>query len=129
MEFGGSGDHLFIDVCGIGNDRLLYDPTTIRKFFDIIIEASGMKAVGALEFFDFPQRKQVVSSDVEDFGGVTAFQILAESHLSIHTYPNIRAFSLDLFSCRGFDTDLVVKLVHTGIDGGIMKNKVVKRSF
>lgn len=38
-----------------------------------------------------------------DDWGVSGFVAIAESHISIHTFPEHRRFHLDIFSCRTFD--------------------------
>jgi S-adenosylmethionine decarboxylase len=40
-----------------------------------------------------------------DNEGLTGFVIIAESHISIHTYPKKNYVFVDLFSCKPFDTD------------------------
>ena len=37
--------------------------------------------------------------------GVTGFVIIAESHISIHTFPRKNYVNIDIFSCRPFDHD------------------------
>ncbi|MSP78073.1 MAG: S-adenosylmethionine decarboxylase proenzyme [Dehalococcoidia bacterium] len=39
--------------------------------------------------------------------GVTGVVIIAESHISIHTFPERNLVYLDVFSCMPFDADLV----------------------
>ena len=41
-------------------------------------------------------------------GAVTLVLILAESHLSIHTWPEEDLIAIDLFSCGGIDGDAVI---------------------
>jgi S-adenosylmethionine decarboxylase len=41
-------------------------------------------------------------------GAITLVLILAESHLSIHTWPEEDLIAIDLFSCGGIDGDAVV---------------------
>ena len=43
--------------------------------------------------------------------GVTAVALLAESHISIHTYPEVLRFSIDCYSCKAFDQAPVIKLL------------------
>ena len=38
----------------------------------------------------------------EDWG-VSGFVLIAESHISIHTFPDRNYLSLDIFSCKDFD--------------------------
>ncbi len=39
--------------------------------------------------------------------GITGFSLIAESHISIHTYPEQKCFHLDCFSCKSFSVDAV----------------------
>jgi S-adenosylmethionine decarboxylase len=41
-------------------------------------------------------------------GAITLMLILAESHLSIHTWPEEDLIAIDLFSCGGIDGDAVI---------------------
>ena len=37
--------------------------------------------------------------------GVSGFVIIAESHISVHTFPHRNYVNIDIFSCRPFDQD------------------------
>ncbi len=39
----------------------------------------------------------------EDWG-ISGFVLIAESHISIHTFPEHRMVNVDMFSCKEFDT-------------------------
>lgn len=41
-------------------------------------------------------------------GAFTVLYLLAESHLSIHTWPEHKYIALDVFTCGSSDTKLVV---------------------
>jgi S-adenosylmethionine decarboxylase len=41
----------------------------------------------------------------EDWG-ISGFVLIAESHISIHTFPEKTFVSVDIFSCKHFDSDL-----------------------
>ncbi|NDV65758.1 adenosylmethionine decarboxylase [Bacteroides sp. 224] len=43
-----------------------------------------------------------------DNGGYTAFTLLAESHISIHTYPEYQSIFLDVFTCGNANTRMIV---------------------
>lgn len=56
-------------------------------------------------------------SHFHDFGdqdGVTGVVILAESHISIHTWPEYGYAALDLFMCSNADPHLAVPLLESG---------------
>lgn len=46
----------------------------------------------------------------EDWG-LSGFVLIAESHISVHTFPDKDYLSLDIFSCKDFDADLAVAQV------------------
>ncbi len=37
--------------------------------------------------------------------------LIAESHISIHTFPDKQYMSIDMFSCKPFDTDRAVETI------------------
>jgi S-adenosylmethionine decarboxylase len=46
---------------------------------------------------------------VEDDWGVSGIVLIAESHISIHTFPDKGFVTLDIFSCRDFNVDDAVE--------------------
>ena len=47
--------------------------------------------------------------------GVTGFVLLAESHLSVHTWPEERFAAFDIFSCGNMDTARIVEVLREGL--------------
>jgi S-adenosylmethionine decarboxylase len=56
------------------------------------VRASGLQAVAQL-FHTFPSADGIT-------GGVTATVLLAESHLCVHTWPEKKAVTLDVYVCN-----------------------------
>lgn len=56
------------------------------------VEAAGLQAVGQL-FHTFP-------ATPDGPGGVTATVLLAESHLCVHTWPELHSATLDVYVCN-----------------------------
>lgn len=48
----------------------------------------------------------------EDWG-VTGMVIIAESHISIHTFPGHKRFHMDVFSCKTFDYAKTLQIIET----------------
>ncbi len=45
---------------------------------------------------------------VEEDWGVSGIVLIAESHISIHTFPEKAFSTLDIFSCKEFDVNLAI---------------------
>jgi S-adenosylmethionine decarboxylase len=82
------GLHLLGDLHGCqGDARLLRDAAQLEQFCRRAVADTGLTAVGAL-FHSFG-----------DDAGVTGVVVLAESHLSVHTWPEDGYVTLDVYVC------------------------------
>jgi S-adenosylmethionine decarboxylase len=62
--------------------------------------------------------------------GVTAFALLAESHISIHTWPELGYAAVDAFTCgQSMRTELAIESVAHALDPKNTKVITVKRGF
>ena len=61
--------------------------------------------------------------------GISGFVMIAESHISIHTFPEKDYVFIDVFSCKGFDVENAVKLLTNAFDAKKYTKKVVKRGM
>lgn len=83
------GLHLTADLRGCPVALpLLVDPEALRMLCLQAVSAAGLQAVGAL-FQAFPAP-----------GGVTGVVLLAESHVAVHTWPELAAVTLDVYVCN-----------------------------
>lgn len=62
--------------------------------------------------------------------GVTGVALLAESHISIHTWPEFGSACVDIFMC-GPEHDLAagLEVIRAGLDGVVDQSFIVQRSF
>ena len=51
-----------------------------------------------------PQVYTYRGQKLEDWG-VSGFVLIAESHISVHTFPERGYINIDVFSCKSFDAD------------------------
>jgi S-adenosylmethionine/arginine decarboxylase-like enzyme len=94
VQTGVFGMHLVLD--GYGGDFVrLADPDVIRAWLDELPRTLGMSKL--IE----PCLVEVGPRGEKDPGGVTGFVLIAESHLSIHTFPQRRFLTADIFTCKG----------------------------
>ena len=87
--------HLVIDGFG-GDVGKMWDVELVRQFLNSYPEALGMTRITEPRVLEYQAPKP------ED-SGVSGFVIIAESHISIHTFPEKSYVNIDLFSCRAFD--------------------------
>ncbi len=95
MELFGFGPHLMIDGYQ-ANPEKLADAEMIKRVLDEMPEAMEMTKVLPPFVFEY------TGARAED-AGVTGVVIIAESHIAIHTFPEKRFISVDIFSCKEFD--------------------------
>lgn len=46
-----------------------------------------------------------------DEGGITSFCVITTSHMSIHTWPLRKFFSMDVYSCKDFDAEAALEVI------------------
>ena len=92
------GLHLTADLAGCQHNlSLMTDVANLRSACLDLVRTSGLTVVGEL-FHAFPGLTEGES------GGITGTVLLAESHLALHTWPEQRAVTLDVYVCN-FSTD------------------------
>lgn len=83
-----AGGHLLLDLWGASN---LTDPAAVEAALVAAVEAAGATVLHAhLHQFG-------------DGGGVSGVVVLAESHISIHTWPERDFAAIDIFMCGACD--------------------------
>jgi S-adenosylmethionine decarboxylase len=88
--------HLVIDGYR-GDPEKLKDVDLIYRFLDEYPSTIGMTKIVP------PQVYTYYGQTPEDWG-VSGFVIIAESHISIHTFPDRDGYvNIDVFSCKEFD--------------------------
>ena len=88
------GLHLLckFEECECDINKLVDFKNVKEDILDIVDYKSTLKAV-ASKFFSFNEK------DDDQFGW-TGVVLLAESHISIHTYPELKALYADVFTCN-----------------------------
>ena len=89
--------HLIIDGYG-GNVSKMWDIELVRKFLTDYPDNLGMTRITEPNVVEYNGPKH-------DDAGVSGFVIIAESHISIHTFPRRDYVNIDIFSCKTFDSE------------------------
>jgi S-adenosylmethionine decarboxylase len=67
----------------------LVELAKLRHLFEALIAGLTLHPVGAANWHQFPGA-----------GGITGLQLLQESHLACHTFPEFGSLCLNVFCCR-----------------------------
>ncbi len=87
------GLHYMLDGYGADPD-LLKDIPTLRNFLEKIPVAMGMHTISQ------PVVVEVGPKNQKDPGGVSGFVLIAESHMSFHTFPKRGFITIDVYTCQ-----------------------------
>ena len=93
----GFGPHLVFDGFGCPSTRL-GDLDALYGLLDSLPDRIRMTKIMPPYVF----RHGVAG---EASGGVSGFVLIAESHISVHTFPARRFVNVDIFSCEHFDVE------------------------
>ena len=95
------GPHLTIDGKGCDFD-MLRDINLVYKALNELPNIIGMTKMTLPYVVPWKDKWAEVP-------GISGFVMIAESHISIHTFPEDDYVFIDIFSCKGFDTDIAIK--------------------
>ena len=115
------GSHLMIDAYDC-DERLLSDVNHVTEFLKTLPKIIDMTIIMPPKVMDY---KAAIPED----DGVTGFTVIAESHISIHTYPKRNFFAFDCFSCKEFDIKKAVKYIVNHFKVGHMVPQITTRGF
>ncbi|MCG2585693.1 adenosylmethionine decarboxylase [Massilia sp. TS11] len=110
-----SGQHLLADLGGIAPERLR-DAAAIDTLLRAAAEAAGAR---------------VLHSHFHSFGpglGVTGVVLLAESHISIHTWPETGFAAVDIFMCGQAEPQRALALICASLAPQRQRAQLVGRS-
>ena len=97
--------HLVIDGHGCDYDQLA-DPARVHDFLDAFPDAIGMTKI-------MPPSVHTYRGPTPEDWGVSGFVIIAESHISMHTFPDRGYANIDVFSCKEFDAERALREIRT----------------
>ncbi len=98
------GLHLTLD--GYGCDKAkIADINLIFQVLDRLPTAIGMSKITTPYVIPYDGKGKL-----EDWG-ISGFVMIAESHMSIHTYPEQGYITADIYSCKHFDVDKAVNFL------------------
>ena len=110
------GVHLLLDLENC-EQKILDDLNTIKQTLIIAAQKSCAHIMGET-FHKFTPV------------GVTGIVSIAESHISIHTWPEFKYAAVDIFSCgEDFDLESCVKVISDNLKCKHITRKTIKRGL
>ena len=108
MSEQGFGPHLMMDCKGVSFEKCS-DMQYIWDFLNTLPDKIGMTKITQPHVFPY-------SGLIPEDEGVTGVVIIAESHITFHSFIRKDYFFFDLFSCKDFNVDIVVDEVIRGFE-------------
>ena len=90
------GEHITLDIIGTTKE---YDPPVFEKVINEIAEIAKVTILKISKYEFEPQ-------------GFTILALLAESHISFHTFPEKGIISFDFFTCGKISPSVAVSYTH-----------------
>jgi S-adenosylmethionine decarboxylase len=113
--------HLIID--GYSNDsNILQDEALLYQLLDSLPTQIGMTKISEPCVFKY------VGTNPEDWG-VSGFVVIAESHISFHTFVERCYLNFDIFSCRDFDVQATIDYIRNIFQLNKLKSYLVNRDW
>lgn len=113
--------HLIIDgYCG--NKDRLQDLELVYSVLDEYPTRIAMTKIMPPYVFRY------VGAKPEDWG-ISGFVLIAESHITIHTFPAKGYVNVDIFSCKEFDADQALAYVRDRLALGQVAHRVLERGL
>ncbi len=97
------GPHLMLDCRQCDKDKI-NDLEYVFNFLNTLPERVGMHKITQPYVFPY-------SGLIPEDKGITGIVIIAESHITFHSFTEKDYFFFDIFSCKNFDTQAVVEAV------------------
>jgi S-adenosylmethionine decarboxylase len=93
---------------GFGGDvENMKDEEFVYRFLDVFPSEIGMNKIST------PHVTRYRGPKDEDWG-ISGFVLIAESHISVHTFPERSYVNIDVFSCKDFDHEQALsKIIET----------------
>ena len=101
------GMHLMLDAYGVAH-KPLDDMKLVFKYLNTLPAMIGMSILSTPNVVDAEETASKL-----DPGGISGIVMIAESHISIHTFAKRGFFSMDLYSCSNFEDDVDTVMEYT----------------
>ena len=117
------GEHITIDGYG-GSYELLNDRENVVSCFTELLDILQMHPLCEPVILEAPDNQ------IKDPGGWSGYVVIAESHISIHTFPKRRFVSIDVYTCRnGMDEKVICNYFKNKFSLEELETNFIKRGL
>ncbi len=116
------GLHVTIDARGC-NKRKLSSISLVYDILNKIPEKIGMTKM------TLPYVVKWLDNFSLGTEGISGFVMIAESHISIHTFPDQDYVFIDIFSCKKFDAELSINYLTKAFEAKSYTENIIKRGM
>ena len=110
------GQHHIVELHGCDPDRLRY----VDDLREVLLRAAA-RASATVVGFAFHQFLP---------DGASGVLLIAESHVSMHTWPEHGYMAMDVFTCGDeMDPEIAIRVVKEGVDADHVRVETVDRGF
>jgi S-adenosylmethionine decarboxylase len=117
----GQGNHLMLEGYGGDLDKL-DNKDLIKNILKLLPTKLGLTNISEPLVVDHSAKNEIEN-------GISGVILMAESHISIHTYPKKNFAVMDLFSCKEFDIEKMVNYVKNEFRFKKINKKLIIREY
>lgn len=115
------GPHLTLDLSGCNKEKLK-DLDFVFGLLNNLPDMIGMTKITQPMVFPY-------SGLVPEDKGITGMVIIAESHISVHTFQEKDYVFVDIFSCKPFDYEKAAEFLINAFEAREVEKNVVQRGL
>lgn len=93
------GENIIKSWCEFNNHSLVMSPIT-HIFPTVTMKNNDADELSLFKNYSILNN---INENIVEYNGYTSIGILKESHISIHTYPELNSIQIDFFSCKKLD--------------------------
>lgn len=121
MQTENFGEHIMVDGYE-GSRKKLDDGQYVLRCLNDLVVKCGMHKLREPVLVNAPDNQ------IKDPGGWSGYVLIAESHISIHTFPARGFLTADIYTCRnGLDTDLFASFLRNAFDLKDLEMNFIRR--
>jgi deoxyhypusine synthase/S-adenosylmethionine/arginine decarboxylase-like enzyme len=94
----------------------------VEQVLNAYPDTIGMTKIGGPYMFEYQAPDPAYS-------GVSGLVVIAESHIALHTFPELDYFTMDIFSCKNFDHEKAIEYIRDAFDVKEMDRMLVQRGL